>query len=65
MVAMSIVEVAAHPVGDDGVARLVDGDGVALPLDVLDVLAGPELLQLLGLDDVGPRDRVAAVADGA
>src|SRR5262245_19694680 len=48
-----------------GMAGLVDGNRVALTLDVLDVLAGSEGLQVLGLDGVGPRDAIASVADGA
>ena len=47
-------EVVPHPVGHHRVAGLVEPRGrVPLPLDVLDVLGRAELLELLGLDDVG------------
>ena len=42
IVAMSIVRCWRIAVGGDRVARLVDGDGVALALDVLDVLGRAE-----------------------
>ncbi len=54
----------ADPVGDDGMARLVDGHGMALALDVLDVSGRPEVLQLLGIDDVRPRDPLPSGPDG-
>ncbi len=50
-------EVVPHAVGDDRVARLVQRGRMTLPLDVLDVLGRAEVLQLLRLDDVAPRDR--------
>ena len=50
-------------VGHQRVARLVDGHRVPLPLDVLHVLRRPELLELLGPDDVAPGDDVPAVPD--
>ncbi len=50
--------------GHDRVARLVNRDGVSLALDVLHVLRRAQVLQLLGLDDVAPFDRVPSVADG-
>ena len=54
----------AQPVEGDRVARLVDGDGVTLTLDVLPVVGEPVLLDVLRRQHVGPRDRVAAFADG-
>ena len=42
------LHVVPGAVRDDGVARLVHGDRVALALDVLDVLGRAEVLELLG-----------------
>ena len=53
----------AQAIGHDGVAGLVHRDRVPFPLDVLVVVRQAVFLQLLRLDDVAPRDRVAAVAD--
>ena len=48
------LHVVPGAVRDHGVARLVHGDRVPLPFDVLDVLRRAELLELLGPDDVRP-----------
>ena len=58
------VHVAAGLPGEHRVAGLVDGDGVPLALDVLDVLGRAEVLEVLGLDHVLPGDDVAPLADG-
>ena len=55
---------AAQQVGGDGVRRLVDGRLVLLELGGGHAVGHAVHLEDPGLDDVGPRDEVAPVADG-
>ena len=54
---------AVEAVEGDRVTRLVDRDRVPLTLDVLPVVGYPVRLLVFRLEHVGPRDRVASVAD--
>jgi len=58
------LEVLAHPVGDDGMAGLVDSHGVTFSFQVLDVLRQPQVLQPFGFEHVSPGDAVVAIAQG-